>query len=158
MGYRIVYKDITVEVDTLVEFENALNIFRGLEIKHKTSKIPEPPVRSLLPPEATEKVTTTSKMVSFYRSLIPGPPLNIINVLYDNPEGLTSEELQKILDVTPGGLGGTLGGVTKAAKPYGLHGNDIVSKPKEIGGRYQLTPSMYDVIRGKSIKDSKQIE
>jgi hypothetical protein len=104
-----------------------------------------------LPPEkaVSEKVTITSKMVSVYRSLLSGHGRNMINALYEKPEGLTSEELQKILNINSGGLGGALGGITKAAKPHGLHGDDIVSKPREVGGRYQLTPSMQEVLRGE---------
>lgn len=158
MGYRITYKDIVIEVDTLVEFENALNICRGLEAKHKTSHASEPPTRPLLPPEeATEKVTITSKMVSVYRSLLPGHGRNMINALYDKAEGLTSEELQKILNINPGGLGGALGGITKAAQLHELHGSDIVSKPKKSGGCYQLTQSMRKIIQGELEKAPKRI-
>jgi hypothetical protein len=157
MGYRITYKDIVVEVDTLVEFENALNVFRGLEAKHKIPHNPEPFTRPLLPPEeAAEKITITSKMVSVYRSLLPGHGRNMINALFDKPEGLTSSELQSILNVTSGGLGGALGGITKVAKPHGLQASDIIIRPKEHGGRYRLTPSMHDIIRGQSTKDSIQ--
>jgi hypothetical protein len=95
------------------------------------------------------------KMVEFYRGLIPGDTLNLINALYDKPDGLTSQELQSVLNITPGGLGGSLGGVTKAAKPYLLDGEDIVSKPKEVGGWYQLTPSMREIIKAESEKEPK---
>jgi hypothetical protein len=150
MGYRITYKDIVIEVDTLLEFENALNVCRGLDAKHKTAPPPEPPNRTLLPPEeALEKVTTTSKMVRVYRSLLPGHGRNMINALYDKVEGLTSEELQKILNINPGGLGGALGGITKAAMMHGLYGSDIISRPRELGGRYQLTEAMRKVLQGE---------
>jgi hypothetical protein len=149
MGYRIVAKDFTVEVDTLIEFQSALNILRALEGKHKAPNIPESPSRPLLPPEPTEKLTVANKIVSFFRSLLPGHTRNMLNALYDKPEGLTSEELQNILNITHGGLGGVLGGITKAAKPHGLQGDDIVSRPKEWKGRYQLTSSMREIIRSE---------
>jgi hypothetical protein len=149
MGYRIVTQDFTVEVDTLIEFHNALNTLRSLERKHKAPNIPEPPSRPLLPLEPTDKLTVANKIVSFYRSKLPSHTMNMLNALYDKPEGLTSEELQNILNVTHGGLGGALGGITKAAKPHGLHGDDIVSKPKEGGGLYKLTSGMRDIIQSE---------
>ena len=155
MGYRIVAKDFTVEVDTVIEFQNALTVLRGMEAKHKAPSVPdESPNRSLLPSEP-KRPSMEDKMVEFYRGLIPGDTLNLINALYDKPDGLTSQELQSVLNITPGGLGGSLGGVTKAAKPYLLDWEDIVSKPKEVGGWYQLTPSMREIIKAESEKEPK---
>lgn len=153
MGYRIKAKDITVEVDTLDELRDVLNMLWALEGKPKPPGISKEP-SSLKPlPFVSEVSTTAIQMANFYRNLAKGHTRTMIESLYDKPDGLTSEELKKILGLDGSAFGGALGGITKAAKPYGLKGEDIVYKPKEGETHYRLTPSVRETIRSEILRE-----
>lgn len=157
MGYRITAKDIMVEVDTLDEARGILAMLGALEGKSKHPSVPKES-SSLMPlPFEGEALTLSTQLADFYKNIAKGHTHTMIQALYDKPEGLTSEELKKILGLNGSAFGGALGGITKATKPHGLKSEDVVSKPEEVGGHYQLTPSMREIIRGELEKEPKRI-
>ena len=155
MGFRIKANDIMVEVDTLDEARGILAMLGALEGKIKHPSVPKESGSAVSLPFISEVPTTATQLSNFYRNLIPGHTRTMIQALYDKPEGLTSEELKKILGLDGSAFGGALGGITKATKPHGLKSEDVVSKPKEGENHFRLTPPMREVIQAEKEKPKR---
>lgn len=148
MGYRIMAKDIPVEVDTLEELQGVLGMLWALEGKAKHPGIPkEPPEMEL--PGISEIPTLTAQLSNYFRKLPEGNTRIILQALYDKPEGYTREELKKILNLDGPGFGGAMGSISNTIKRHGLKAEDAVSVPKEGKTHFRLTPAMHEAIRAE---------
>lgn len=144
MGYKI-----TIEVDSAEELDYILSNWKteGKEVMIKQ-------VGEGMPQKAVGK-KTANDFRNLYKVIANDRPkqYKILQILFENPEGLSDTELTSRVDLsTKNALGGTLSGFKWQGKKFGLETWDIIDREmrKDTRGKefyfYKLTPQVREIM------------
>ncbi len=160
MKFIIKAKGITIEAETEEDLHSAVRVLHALDERPEKSKIIEKsstlfsPKKPLIPKEPPKNLAGASleEKLGYLYEYIKGEPrgnmLKLIRALASASGVFTTKKLDEEFGIDKGGVGGTLGSISKCADKFALKREEVlIRQHSKQGSHFQLTPAMREVVR-----------